>query len=153
MKEKMRFLISAHVIITRGRKILMGFEPPYENGKKGNHWETPGGKLKKGESVTDCLSREIKEELGTSVKIKDKLPFFFQTDLSKVAKKKDFHGVMMYFLCDLGGEPDLAKATENEFSELRFLDRKEFSVLSRRGMVMGFDRKFVPFIMRNTNIW
>jgi 8-oxo-dGTP pyrophosphatase MutT (NUDIX family) len=150
--ERKRFLVSAHVIITRGDKILMGFEPSYDNGKKGNHWESPGGKLRIGESVTDCIRREIKEELGTSVLIKDRMPFFFQTNLSNIMGK-DFYGVMIYFLCALKGKPDLSKATENEFSELRYIGKDEFSSLSRRGKVMGFDSKFVPLMMKKMGLW
>lgn len=39
---------------------------------KGNlayFWEFPGGKIEKGESEVDALTREIKEELGVEIKI------------------------------------------------------------------------------------
>ncbi|KAA5545791.1 (deoxy)nucleoside triphosphate pyrophosphohydrolase [Adhaeribacter rhizoryzae] len=37
-------------------------------------WEFPGGKLETGETLEDCLIREIKEELGVEISIKMKLP-------------------------------------------------------------------------------
>lgn len=36
----------------------------------GNNWTLPGGKMKLGESISDCCKREIEEELHIKVEIK-----------------------------------------------------------------------------------
>lgn len=68
MKEenkKPHFHVSAGLIWKNGL-VLTAKRP------KGSHlegfWEFPGGKQEKGESLEDCLEREIKEELGLRVK-------------------------------------------------------------------------------------
>lgn len=144
-------MISARIVVTRGKKILMGFEPPRRDGLKGNHWECPGGKLESGETILECLKREMKEEIGTTVNIKDKMPFFFNTEIKRASG--NLRGLMVYFICTLNGKPDLSKAVDNEFSELKYLGKSEFLSLSRKGKIMGYDRKNVPELMRKLKLW
>ncbi len=54
-------------IITHAGKILIGQR------KKGKDleflWELPGGKLEEGETLKDCLKRELMEEMGLKVQV------------------------------------------------------------------------------------
>ena len=63
--KKPHFHVSAGLIWKNGM-VLTAKRP------KGSHlegfWEFPGGKQEKGESLEDCLEREIEEELGLRVK-------------------------------------------------------------------------------------
>jgi A/G-specific adenine glycosylase len=54
-------------IIQRQGQVLIAQRPPY--GLLGGMWEFPGGKQEEGESLPDCLLREIKEELGVLVEV------------------------------------------------------------------------------------
>lgn len=55
-------------IIQRNDKVLIAQRPA--DGLLGNLWEFPGGKQEKGEDLHTCLQRELQEELGVSVRIK-----------------------------------------------------------------------------------
>ncbi len=56
-------------IVERNGKILIAKR------KKGKclepFWEFPGGKLEEGETIKECLKRELLEELNIKVKVKD----------------------------------------------------------------------------------
>lgn len=56
--------VTAGVIRHEG-KILLCQRPFRKN--LGGKWEFPGGKLEKGESLPECLARELMEELGVTI--------------------------------------------------------------------------------------
>jgi A/G-specific adenine glycosylase len=58
--------VTAAVIQQQG-KVLITQRPP--DGLLGGLWEFPGGKLEGGESLQDCLKREICEELGIQINV------------------------------------------------------------------------------------
>lgn len=54
-------------IIWKGPKLLISKR--LRKSHLGGLWEFPGGKLEDGESLKDCLRREIREELGLCVHV------------------------------------------------------------------------------------
>ena len=54
-------------IIQRHGQVLIAQRPPH--GLLGGMWEFPGGKQQEGESLPDCLQREIREELDVVVEV------------------------------------------------------------------------------------
>lgn len=58
-------------------------------------WEFPGGKLEEGETLEDCLIREIKEELGLDIEILERLP----SNTHEYAEKKIIE--LIPFRCSL----------------------------------------------------
>lgn len=61
-------------IVCRNGKILICQRP--EGKSLAGFWEFPGGKLEEGESLQDCLKRELKEELDIEVAVGD---FFMES--------------------------------------------------------------------------
>jgi A/G-specific adenine glycosylase len=60
------FDVTAAVIRKNGRVLIA--QRPF-GGRLGGLWEFPGGKVEPGETLPQCLRREIKEELGVRIKV------------------------------------------------------------------------------------
>ena len=57
----------AVAVVRRGGRVLIGRRPP--KGLLGGLWEFPGGKREAGETLEDCLKREVREEIGIKVRV------------------------------------------------------------------------------------
>jgi A/G-specific adenine glycosylase len=61
------FDVTAAVIRRADGRFLIAQRPP--DGMLGGLWEFPGGKRRPGESLPECLRREIREELGIEIAV------------------------------------------------------------------------------------
>jgi mutator protein MutT len=80
-------------------------------------WEFPGGKADPGESLPECLAREIREELACDVDVGREL---FSITHTYPERTVELH----FFACDLRGEPIAALG-----QELRWVPRRELRSL------------------------
>ena len=80
-------------------------------------WEFPGGKCEEGESHTQCLVREIREELGIDVTVGEKL-------LAVVHEYRERTVELHFFRCAVHGEPQPLLG-----QEIRWISRRELKML------------------------
>lgn len=91
MNQKLVLVAAAALFDAEGR-VLLAQRP--EGKSMAGLWEFPGGKLEPGESPEAALVRELREELGVEVCIKNLKPLNF-TSFSY----PDFHLLMPLFSC------------------------------------------------------
>jgi len=85
-------LVVACALIDSDGRVLLAQRPP---GKAmGGLWEFPGGKVDSGETPEDTLIRELREELGITVKEACLAPFTFASH-----PYQDFHLLMPLYVC------------------------------------------------------
>ena len=94
-------------VLMKNEKILITKRPPDVH--LGNYWEFPGGKILEQETPEEGLYREMKEELGISVKIVRSLGIVehhYQKPIPKWVK-------LYFFLCQiLNGKPEAITASQ-----------------------------------------
>lgn len=114
----MRTLDVACAIIEKEGKVLIAQRLPGDS--LGGYWEFPGGKVRDGERIEQCLVREVREELGIKVRLRE----FLRKDSYRYPEK---FVNLYFFLCDwVEGRPsrqdclDFRWADPEEFRRYRF---------------------------------
>ena len=90
--------------------------------QKGTHlagfWEFPGGKCDAGETLQECLARELREELDVSSRVGAEV---FSTTHAYPDRSVELH----FFWCELSGEPRPMLG-----QEMRWVRRDELAALA-----------------------
>ena len=81
-------------IIQNDNNFLIGRRGKDE--KSAGMWEFPGGKLEEGESLKECIKRELKEELNISAEIGE-LFFIYTYDYPQLSYELYFFKVNSFF--------------------------------------------------------
>lgn len=110
--------IGVAVIWNEQGQILIDKRRP--NGLLGGLWEFPGGKVELGETVPDCIQREIKEELGIEITVGDRLTTIDHT-------YTHFRVTLMVHHCHhLRGQPQPIECDEVRWVSLDEIDQYPF---------------------------
>ena len=117
-------------IIRRGNQFLVAKRP---RGKAfEGKWEFPGGKLEPNELPESCIIREIKEEFGISVVVRE--PFKVWDYEYSNGKKFRFHG----YLCEIRkDEPQLLWHEDMAWADVVDLKAKD---------LLDADRELIPLL-------
>lgn len=92
----MTTIVVAAAVVERGGHVLVTRRQAGVH--LAGHWEFPGGKCEPGEPLTDCLKRELREELNVDASVGDTL-------LTTTHAYPDRQVTLHFFQCHLLGEP------------------------------------------------
>jgi 8-oxo-dGTP pyrophosphatase MutT (NUDIX family) len=107
------------MVINEDEKLLMIF--------RRGQWDMPKGKLDDGESIEECALREVEEETGLhSLHLGHKLQITYHTySIGSQVVIKPSHWYLMNFI----GEEAPIPQTEEDITEIRWVDKKEAAML------------------------
>lgn len=83
-------------------------------------WKNVGGRIEENETPEECLTREVKEELG--IDLTENPKFYFSLPTTKAVSDPTISLDMHLYLCELKGEP----IPNSEIEELHWISKEEF---------------------------
>jgi A/G-specific adenine glycosylase len=120
--------VTAAVITRDDGRILIAQRPA--DGMLGGLWEFPGGKRKPGESLPDCLRREIDEELGIEIAVGGQIGTVRHA-------YTHFRMTLYAFRCEyVSGQPAAIGCTDWAWVTLDELDQYAFPVTDQKIIAM-----------------
>ena len=91
----MTIIVTAAVVERNGCFLVTRRQPGVH---LAGYWEFPGGKCDQGETLTACLARELREELGVAARIGREI---FTVAHTYPERSVELH----FFECELAGDP------------------------------------------------
>ena len=117
-KQRLNVIPCGVALIRRGREFLISQR--HADDTFGGYWEFPGGKRDAGETLAQCVVREVREELDIEIAAGRKL-----FDIQK--KYRDRVVWLNFFLCSyLSGEPKPLESQRVQWVDVLKLDKFKF---------------------------
>ncbi|OIP67970.1 MAG: DNA mismatch repair protein MutT [Oscillatoriales cyanobacterium CG2_30_40_61] len=117
-------IIGVGVIWNQQKQILI--DKRRAEGFLGGLWEFPGGKLEPGETLEDCIKREIQEELAIEIEVKEHLITIEHT-------YTNFKVTLNVYQCDyISGEPQPLESDEIRWVTLDEIDKFTFPKANKK---------------------
>jgi 8-oxo-dGTP diphosphatase len=134
MHKKPHFQVAAGLIRRQG-KILITKRPAGSH--LAGYWEFPGGKKEEGETLPQCLEREIREELGIGVRA--------EKFLCKVEHEYDSKSISLHlYQCSAPNEEPVPLGCES----VAWVEPKELDNF----LMPPADEKFISLVKRGEGI-
>lgn len=108
---------TSRAIIIKDNKLLVFFRRRIRNVKEVTYYAIPGGHVEENESLSDCVIRELKEEMNIDIRIISYLGNIIVDN----KEENYFHCEIVGGELKFGGE-ELERCNDDNYYEIRWLD-------------------------------
>ena len=131
LKNTFRVVKAAGGVVQRKDKVLVM--------KRHGLWDIPKGKIEKGEGIEEAAIREVEEECGVEVTLRDKI-----TKTKHIYKYKGEYAIKLthWFRMNLLSEKGLTPQLEEGITEVKWMTQEQASKLNTYASITGLLEKY-----------
>ncbi len=118
---------SAKAVIADEDRILLNH---LHHPRAGDFYELPGGGIRAGESITEALQREVREETGYSITVHELLwvrEFIAANHAERYLHPPGHHGILLMYRCTLVGSAAEPHESDDWQVGVEWLDPKQLA--------------------------
>jgi len=123
-----KFITVVAGLVRKGEKVLVASRGAGE--AEAGKWEFPGGKVKTGETPPEALVRELKEELGISVKVGAPVTFAWREQEKLL--------LLLFKAKIVAGAPEGLEGQECKWVEVSTLEKEDLCQADRELVTIWF---------------
>lgn len=120
------FTATKAFIVYNGKVLLLKESTKYTDGSNPGKFDVVGGRIKPGERFDESLIREILEETGLRVKIKNP---FFVNEWRPVVKSEKWQIIGIFFLCIAESDEVILSEDHDEYIWINPKDYKKYNLI------------------------
>lgn len=120
--EKRTIFVFKGILFESEKRILIDNRKEEILDEANGKWEVPGGKIEFGETPEDAVKRELFEETGYNVKVKQIIPYS-NVSMWEYSDCKQ-HTVIFFYVCELANEEHM-EISDNRINTYKWIKRNE----------------------------
>lgn len=118
--ETKLFVAAKAFVVHRGKTLIIRESAQYKTGTQIGKYDVPGGRIKIGEDLWECLRREVREETGLEVKIGKPLHVH---ERRITRDEEQWQIIRIFFLCETDSE---AVTLSRDHDDFRWITPEEY---------------------------
>ncbi len=120
------FIATKAFIVHQGKVLIVKESDDYQDGANHGKYDVPGGRIQPGQRFDESLKREVKEETGLEIKIKQP---FFVSEWRPVVNNEQWQIIGIFFECSTENDKVILSQDHDDYLWIEPKEYQNYSLI------------------------